>query len=200
MRRIVLIDGENLVYGLRTLLGSDTEKAPRSAINSLNIRGLLEELLEDNPPSAILWFGARLRVYDDNEEIKLKSQSAVRIQSGFVNYLQAQKIQFIKVGYLRARESDPCEHCQGQTWRLAEKGVDVGLAVRMLSEADENTELVVITSDTDLVPAFKSAKKMNAKIMYIGYENRTITALSRISDKTRTITLPLMNKHSAGKR
>lgn len=196
MKRVVLIDGENFVYGLRILLGSEDEKAPRSVINHLNIRGLLEELLEDNQPSEILWFGARLRVYSQTEELKAKSQAAVHIQSAFVNYIQNQKIQFIKVGYLRARETDSCPECGHQTWKLAEKGVDVGLAVRMLTEANEDTELVILSSDTDLVPAFRAAKKTGAKLMHLGYENRPMASLSNLSDTTRTITLPLIRKYN----
>jgi len=195
MKRIVLIDGENFVYGLRILLGSEDSKAPRSSINDLNMRELLDELLADNPTSEYFWFGARLRVYDETEELRQKSQAAVSIQSAFVNYIQQQKIQFIKVGYLRARETEPCPKCGHTTWKLAEKGVDVGMAVRLLTEANENTEIVVVSSDTDLVPALKAAKKLGAKLMHIGYENRPIAALSRLSDTTRTITLPLIQKH-----
>lgn len=176
-------------------MGDGDEKAPRSIMNDLNLRGVIEELLSDNIPSNIYWFGAKLRVYEDTEELRQKSLAAIRIQSAFVNFLQQQKIQFIKVGNLRARESEPCPHCGAQTWRLAEKGVDVGLAARILTEADSETELVVITSDTDLVPAFKAAKKLGAKLMHIGYENRPIAALSHIADKTRTITVPLVNKY-----
>ncbi len=194
MKRIVLIDGENFVYGLRTLLG-DEEKAPRSAIDSLNMRAMLDELLADNPVTTFLWFGARLRIYDQTAELLKKSQAAVRIQSSFVNRIQQQKIQFIKVGYLRARESEPCPDCGHQTWKLAEKGVDVGMAVRMLTEADKDTEIVVISSDTDFVPALKAAKKLGGRLMYVGFENRPISALSRSSDTTRTITLPLIQKH-----
>ncbi|WP_353853153.1 NYN domain-containing protein [Dehalobacter restrictus] len=179
------------------MMSTDGVRAPRSIINGLDIRGILEEILADNNPSEILWFGAKLRIYDNNEEIKQKSQAAVHIQSAFMNFIQKQKIQFIKVGYLRARESEPCVNCNEKVWRLAEKGVDVGLAVRMLTEANETTELVIITSDTDLVPAFRAAKKNGASLMHIGYENRPITALSRISDKTRTITLPLINKYNS---
>ena len=194
MRRIVLIDGENFVYGIRILLGTQEEKAPRSIMNNLNIRGMLEDLLADAPPSEVIWFGAKMRIYEKTEELKVKSQAAVNIQSAFVNYLQNQRIQFIKVGNLRARETEACPDCGHQTWRLAEKGVDVGLAVRMLTESNENTELVVVTSDTDLVPALKAAKKLGAKLMHVGYENRPIMALSQLSDTTRTITLPLIQK------
>lgn len=193
MKRIVLIDGENLVYGLRHLLGSDEEKANRSEIDGFDFRGLLEEILQDNSPSQILWFGARLRIYDNSEEIKLKSESAVRQQSYFVNDIQKQRITFIKVGYLRAREMECSEgHLD---WRLVEKGVDVGLAVRIVTEANPETEIVVVSADTDLLPAFKAATKLGAKLIHIGYEYRPIASLSRAANATRTITIPLAQKY-----
>ncbi len=193
MKRIVLIDGENLVYGLRHLLGSDEEKANRSEIDGFDFRGLLEEILQDNSPSQILWFGARLRIYDNSEEIKLKSESAVRQQSYFVNDIQKQRITFIKVGYLRAREVECGDgHLD---WRLVEKGVDVGLAVRIVTEANPETEIVVVSADTDLLPAFKAATKLGAKLIHIGYEYRPIASLSRAANATRTITIPLAQKY-----
>lgn len=83
MRRIVLIDGENLVYGLRHLLGVDGKKAVRSVVDGFNFRGLIEEMLADNPPSEILWFGARLRLYEQSDEIKKKSGEAIKSQASF---------------------------------------------------------------------------------------------------------------------
>ena len=197
MRRIVLIDGENLVYGLRHLLGKNGKKASRSVVEKFNFRGLIEELLADNVPSEVLWFGARLRLYNQSAELKHKSGEAIKAQARFVNQIQQQKITFIKVGYLRARESNPCEKCSHQTWKLAEKGVDVGLAVRMVQEANKSTEIVVISADTDLLPAFLASTKLGTKIMHIGYEVSPIYALTKASDKTRTITLPLAQKYKA---
>jgi uncharacterized LabA/DUF88 family protein len=157
---------------------------------------LLDELLEDQTTTQILWFGARLRLYDDSPEIKYKSEKAVRIQSRFVNHIQQQRIQFIKVGYLRARENEPCEECGKQTWRLTEKGVDVGMAVRILSEANKDTELVIVSADTDLIPAFKAAHKLGAKLMHVGYEHRPIISLSSMADTTRIVTLPVAQKYA----
>jgi len=193
MKRIVLIDGENLVYGLRHLLGDDGCKADRSVTNGYNFRGLLEEMLADNIPTEILWFGARLRVYNQSEEIRIKSESAVRQQSYFVNEIQKQKITFIKIGYLRAREVDL--KTGGTEWKLAEKGVDVGLAVRIVAEASPETEIVVVSADTDLLPAFKTASKQGAKLIHIGYEYRPIASLSHVANATRTITIPLAQKY-----
>lgn len=194
MKRIVLIDGENLVYGIRHLLGENGNKAPRSATDNFDFRGMIEELLADNLPQEVLWFGARLKKYDHSDDLKTKSEQAIRVQAKFMNHIQSQKIHFIKVGYLRARESDPCEKCSHQTWKLTEKGVDVGLAVRMITEAGSETELVIISADTDLLPAFKAAAKAGSKIMHIGYEFRPVHALISSSDTSRTITLPVAQK------
>ena len=197
MKRIVLIDGENLTYGLRHLLGENDKRASRANLDNFNFRGLIEELLADNLPSEILWFGARLRLYDQTDDIKRKSSEAIKMQAKFMNQIQSQKIHFIKVGYLRARETDPCEECPHKSWKLAEKGVDVGLAVRMITNANKDTELVIISADTDLLPAFIAATKLGAKIIHIGYETRPIFALTKASDKTRIITLPLAQKYSS---
>src|SRR5581483_3382764 len=137
------------------------------------------------------------RLYDQSEEIKRKSSEAIKAQADFMNQIQSQKIHFIKVGYLRARESDPCEQCAHQTWKLTEKGVDVGLAVRMVTEANPDTEMVVVSADTDLLPAFKAASKLGASLIHVGYESNLILALVSASNKSRTITLPLAQKYKA---
>ncbi len=196
MRRVVLIDGENLVYGIRTLLAdAQGKRAAREIIQGFDFRGLLEELLSDNKPVEILWFGARLQRYDMTDELREKSERYIRNQAKFMNHIQQQKIQFIKVGYLRARELDPCQQCQHASWKLTEKGVDVGLAVRAVVEASEDTELVIVSADTDLLPALQQAKKRGARLIHVGYEYRPIAALSRAADITRTITLPLAQKY-----
>lgn len=195
MKRVVLIDGENLTYGLRYLLGMNGQLVARSEIEGFSFRGLIEELLEDNLPAEILWFGARLRVYTQTEELRQKSSDAIELQARFVNEIQRQRMTFIKIGYLRAREIEL--QSGGTEWRLTEKGVDVGLAVRIVTEADEDTEVVVISADTDLLPAFSAAKKRGSRLMHVTYEHRPITALSRAADATRVITVPLARKYRA---
>jgi hypothetical protein len=111
MKRIVLIDGENLMYALRLLLtdtsavvGNKSMKlASRTTINEFNFKAMLDELLSDNTVSEILWFGARLKMYDQTPELNMRSAEMIKNQSKFVNTLTQQGIQFIKVSYLRAR-------------------------------------------------------------------------------------------------
>lgn len=196
MKRIVLIDGENLVHALMALLSeADRDEAARSVVDRFDFKGLLNDLLGGVPIDEILWFGTHLQRYDFDDEIREKSEAHIKWQSHFVNHILLQGIQYIKVGYLRARESDLCAECGHSNWRLIEKGVDVGLAVHMLAEADEQTELIVVSADTDLLPAFKQARKMGAKVVHVGYEHRSVSALSRVSDRTLTITTPLVMKY-----
>ncbi len=194
MMRIVLVDGENLTHGLRRLFG-DGVGAARTELANYDYRGLIEELLVDERPSEILWFGARLRQYNQTEEMYRKSKEAIAQQAEFINLMQAQKITFIKIGYLRARQSSPCAGCSRIDWSLAEKGVDVGVAVRLLREARSDVELVVVSTDTDLLPAIQEAKRLGAKIMHVGYEIQPVMALSQVADRTRLITAPLAKKY-----
>ncbi|MGH7195789.1 MAG: NYN domain-containing protein [Candidatus Saccharimonadales bacterium] len=193
MSKIVLIDGENLFYGLRRLVGGE-ELASREVFQSYDFRGLIEELLADDLPSEILWFGARLRQYDETPELLTKTKRAIYLQSKLVNLLQSQKIPFIKVGYLRAREAESCPNCGQQEWKLLEKGVDVGVAARMMQEAASGREIVLMSADTDLLPAIRASNK-SSKVMYIGYEYQPISALSRQAYATRIITKPLAQKY-----
>jgi hypothetical protein len=77
------------------MLGNAGAKASRSSVENFDFRGLLEEVLADNLPSEILWFGARLRLYEQSEDLKRKSSEAIKAQSRFVNQIQQQKITFI---------------------------------------------------------------------------------------------------------
>lgn len=194
MKRIVLVDGENLLYGLRSLLGPKGGLGSRESFEKYNFRGLVETILEEGKPKEILWFGARLRLYEATDKLKEKTTQAIAMQAKLVNLLRAQKITFVKAGYLRARESSNCPNCGHQEWKLIEKGVDVGLAVRILQEVSKDTEIILMSADTDLLPAMRAAKKSGARIMYVGYENRPINALSQQANTTRIITKPMAKK------
>lgn len=191
MNTIVLIDGENLTYGLRELITYPTDKANRSLIEGYDYRGLLEEIMSDVHIDQISWFGARLRVYNETPELETKCRLVISNQAKLVNDLHYQQIQFVKVGYLRCHPTND----DNTEFKLVEKGVDVGLAVELISRANPDTEIVLVSSDTDLIPAIKKAKQLGAKITFISYENRPIVSISRLSDRTRIITAPIAKRY-----
>lgn len=194
MKRLILIDGENLIHGLRNLGGSEDKKLPREKLIGFPFRKLLNEVLEDEEKAQIFFYGARLKQFHEDKKIFKKTQEIIKWQSHIVNDLQKQGIQFVKVGNLRARETNPCPKCQHHEWHLIEKGVDVGLAVAMVTNAAKNTEIVLVSSDTDLIPAVKVAKQ-RSKLIYVGYENSLVVSMVRNTHLTRIITRPMVQRY-----
>ena len=72
--------------------------------------------------------------------------------------------------------------------RLAEKGVDIGMAVKMIDDADDTLNAIVISADTDLLPALGAVKRRGATITYLSYENRPIVSIFKRASITHTIT------------
>lgn len=187
------------MYGLRTIQGSKDNLAPRELFVDFPFRKLMEEILGDRQPAQILFYGARLRQYHYDETLLDKTKRAIHMQSRLVNNLQKQRINFIKTGYLRARETEPCPKCSYKEWHLLEKGVDVGLAVRLVTEAMEGKEIALVSADTDLLPAVRVARLKGSSVIFVGYEYQPVLALAREASVTRLITKPMVDKLMPGR-
>ncbi|MDP2864474.1 MAG: NYN domain-containing protein [bacterium] len=71
-----------------------------------------------------------------------------------------------------------------------EKGVDVQIATDLLIGAYEDLydTAILITSDTDLIPAIIKAREMKKKIEYVGFSHKPSYALIKHSDIRRLLT------------
>ncbi|MEK7653099.1 MAG: NYN domain-containing protein [Patescibacteria group bacterium] len=71
-----------------------------------------------------------------------------------------------------------------------EKGVDVQIAVDLLIGAYENfyDAAILVSSDTDLIPALAKAREMKKKIEYIGFSHKPSYGLITHSDIRRLLT------------
>ena len=63
--------------------------------------------------------------------------------------------------------------------RMHEKGVDVNIAVDILVATYENLcdRIIVVSSDTDLLPAIKKAKEKGKIVEYVGFSHKVSVAL-----------------------
>ena len=70
-----------------------------------------------------------------------------------------------------------------------EKGVDVLIAVDLLVGAYENKQdtAILVTSDTDFIPAIKKVRTMKKKIEYIGFSHKPSYALIANSNIRRLL-------------
>ena len=70
-----------------------------------------------------------------------------------------------------------------------EKGVDVHIAVDLLTGAYDNhyDTAVLVSSDTDLIPAVHGVRKKGKKIEYVGFAHRPSFGLIKNVDLTTTL-------------
>jgi len=73
--------------------------------------------------------------------------------------------------------------------RLHEKGVDVNIAVDMLVAAYENLcdRIILVSSDTDLLPAIKKAKEKGKIVEYVGFSHQPSLAMIANCSESRLI-------------
>ena len=76
-----------------------------------------------------------------------------------------------------------------KTDKYHEKGVDVLMAVDLLIGAYENLfdTAILVTSDTDLIPAIDKVKERGKKIEYVGFSHKPSYALIAHSDIRRLL-------------
>jgi uncharacterized LabA/DUF88 family protein len=73
--------------------------------------------------------------------------------------------------------------------KIREKGVDVKIAVDMVVGAFENhyDTAIIVSSDTDLVPALKYVKYKKKQIEYIGFSHRPSFGLISVAHIRRLL-------------
>ena len=101
---------------------------------------------------------------------------------------------------LMASQQKLVSHLQNYGWQVSyghmlidgggqrEKGVDVQIAVDLVVGAYENIydTALLVSSDTDLIPAINKVKHKGKKLEYIGFSNRPSYGLIKNATSTRT--------------
>lgn len=166
-RVVVFIDGSNFYFKIKSLKINN--------LSRFDFRGLSEWLARDRKIAEIGYYIGAVRAKQDD----IKGQKMRQSQINLFNFLGSKR-QKIKVhrGYLM--ENDGIFH---------EKGVDVKIATDLLVGAYENLydEAIIISSDTDLIPAIKKIKDIGKKIEYIGFGHQPSLALQKFATISRLL-------------
>ncbi len=165
-RVFIIIDGNNFYHrlkelGLRELLNLDYEKFTEFLIGERKLKLVLRK-----------YYIAPIREEPNNP----KSREMMKNQRILLGKLQKQGWE-IGLGHLL------------KTDNYHEKGVDVLIAVDLLVGAYENIydTAILVTSDTDLIPAIEKVRSMKKKIEYIGFSHKPSYALITHSDIRRLL-------------
>lgn len=77
-----------------------------------------------------------------------------------------------------------------------EKGVDVNIAVDILAASYEDLcdRIVLVSSDTDLLPAILKAKEKRKQVEYIGFSHKPSVAMVATCSRSRLLTIEELSK------
>jgi uncharacterized LabA/DUF88 family protein len=170
-RAFIIIDGNNFYHRLKeleltNLLSFDYEKFAQFLAGR-------RELVSKN-----YYIGA-IREERNNP----KSRELMRGQRKLTGRLQKENW-IIKFGHMLKADG------------YHEKGVDVQIATDILIGAYEDLydTVILVSSDTDLIPALAKAREMKKKIEYIGFSHKPSYALIKHSDIRRLLTKEDINQ------
>lgn len=147
-RCIILIDGSNFFYKLKDLKLHD--------LLQFDFLGFAKMLSKNQTIINASYYVGAVRT-----DGTAKTQQMLGNQQKLLAHLINNGFNYV-LGYLLKSDGD---------WH--EKGVDVNIAVDILVAAYENIcdRIIIVSSDTDLLPAIKKAREKNKIIEYIGFSH-----------------------------
>ena len=190
IKTIVYIDGQNFLYKIAERVVASGLATNKQEVSFVDIPYLLSRIFSDERLEIRYYGVAKIRQQKDyGEEIQKKSIQFADNLRRMRSCLAKTGIEFRATGVLKVRDRDECKKCGATDYKFQEKGVDVGLAVDMVSDSLRNQvdHIVLISSDTDLVPAVKVAKEAGKLITYVGFDNQITRLLSSLADSTHVI-------------
>lgn len=182
MQTILLIDGENFKGKIRSVLKATKEdKAERVVWHEYDFKGLLGKVLKDITIDRKVFYFARIKEHEESRE---KSKQLIEEQRQLKTHLEKQGFEVILSGRVRGQMDD------GERGKkilvFKEKGVDVKIAVDMVSLACDKKakEVILGSSDSDLQPAIKEVRDRKVDCVYLGFEAQPNKGLSYTTSRT----------------
>jgi uncharacterized LabA/DUF88 family protein len=182
METVLLIDGENFKGKIKTVF-NDAEKG-KVVWHEYDFKGLLDKVLTGISINKKTFYFARIKEHAESKE---KSKQLIEEQRLLKTHLELQGFEVVLTGRVRGQMEDG----QGGKKILVfkEKGIDVKIAVDMVSFACDKKvkEIILGSSDSDLQPAIKEVRDRRVGCVYLGFEMQPNKGLSFTTSRTLLI-------------
>lgn len=180
-RCFILIDGSNFYFKLKDVKLHYLLDFDFSHFNKM--------LVGSNKLIKCIYYIGKVRT-DATE----KTQVLFNNQRKLLAHLKSHRVLY-SLGYLLKSDG-----------KFHEKGVDVNMAVDMLVSTYENEcdHFILVSSDTDLLPAIKKAQKKQKTVEYIGFSHLPSLAMVANCSESRLLKredlIPFAKKKSSGSK
>jgi uncharacterized LabA/DUF88 family protein len=172
----LLIDGENFLHKVKEVINvTHTTDSKKVNLSRINLKELIDKSLQEFDVSKKFFYAAKLHI---NPKTEKKSKRLIQQQRYLKTQLTKQGFEYVSVGNVRSQKV-------GTKIIFREKGVDVKIAIDMVSFAVDNEAKTIIlcSSDSDLQPAVKEAKRRGIKVVYLGFAQNPNKGLIYTTDK-----------------
>lgn len=177
MKTIIFIDGENFIHKVEDVLRESGIEQKKINLPRIKLKQLLEKVLTPLKIDQITFYAARIHFYAETAQ---KSTFLINRQRALKAELEKEGVVFIIAGNVRA------QIILGGKTVFREKGVDVKMAVDMVTQAcDRKLKTAIIcSSDSDLQPAVYELKKRKVETIYLGFETSPNKGLTATTNKS----------------
>jgi len=176
----LFIDGENFRHKVEEVLRLEGLSPGKFDFARIDLNKLISSALGNVKASQKLFYGSKIHYH---EETKTRSGELIATQRYLKGNLEKQGFEYIIAGHVRGQTV-----FAGKDKKLIfkEKGVDVKIAVDMISGAcDKVADMMVLcSSDSDLQPAVKEVRRRGIKIIYLGFATNPNKGLSQTTNQT----------------
>ena len=179
MDTILLIDGENLKGKIKTVFKEAGKEKP--VWHEYDFKNLFNKVLKGLTINRKIFYFARIK---EHEGSKKKSKELILEQRLLKTNLETQGFEVILSGRVRGQMEVGRD---GKSILIfKEKGVDVKIAVDMVSLSCEKKvkEIILGSSDSDLQPAIKEVRDRKVNCVYLGFEAQPNKGISYTSSRT----------------
>ena len=174
---IVFIDGRNFIGKLSKVF--EAEGIDKPGWSTYNFKGLLDQVLEGIQVDEYHFYLGRLK---EHPSTLIKSRELIDEQRRLKLHLEQQGFLVELAGTVRGNLTKDSHGEEVLVFK--EKGIDVALAVDMVSQACDGSLVtaIVASSDSDLQPAVRAVKARAVETIYLGFElqpNKGLAATTR---------------------
>jgi uncharacterized LabA/DUF88 family protein len=178
-RAIVLIDGENFQFKVDQIIKEEKIKKDVDTAD-IKLGKLIDDIFSSDKKLEIIekrYYSAKLHLYKETLE---HSKMLIAWQRKLKTGLEKQGFNFTISGHVRAQFPNKKKPI------FKEKGVDVKIAVDMVSLAcDKKADVIILcSSDSDLQPAVQEAIRRGVDVIYLGFSINPNKGLSFTTSKT----------------
>jgi len=179
MKTVLLIDGENFKRKAELVFIENRRKKP--LWHTYRFKDLFDRVLSGIFIDERIFYSARIKEHPSTQE---KSKVLISEQRLLKTRLEGQGFEVTLSGRVRGQLES--RHNSEKILVFKEKGVDVKIAVDMMSMAcDKEVGTIILgSSDSDLQPAIAEVRRRGISCVYLGFESQPNKGISYTTNRT----------------